>query len=181
MRANERWVRAAAVSAAAISIAGLVALVALATSPRARGLIGRGPASGPVIGSRGVDMGVLGAGAPFTAVIFARFDCAGCQLARPFLTAVVEETRKHAGVRAVMATGRPVSPDEIAFASGLGIPPVDVIHVPAGASSISLVPTVVVVDDEGLVVSARVEHVTKGDEHDVARHLFEPVQLVGTR
>jgi hypothetical protein len=96
---------------------------------------------------------------PITVVLFARSDCAACQSAEPFYRSVAAFVGTHPSARMVLSspvagTGGAPAAEEMVFARTLGDGVVIVPWASGQKPRVAVVPTLVVVNDRGVVLAA---------------------------
>jgi hypothetical protein len=141
--------------AAAVASLVLVAVTAIVLArPGLRDAVGLGPAAAYAAHSR-IDVPPEAYQAsPYTVVIFARSTCAVCRSAVPFLTTLVREAAAH-GVAARLISGTPDARDEVAFAETFGLGGGAIVGADFRSLRVKRVPTIVLVDRDGVIHSAR--------------------------
>jgi thiol-disulfide isomerase/thioredoxin len=141
--------------------AGCVALVAVTVvalaKPAVRAQLGFGPArTTSYVGQRIELPAPALASGPRTLVLFASSTCAACRKAAPFFKSLVSEAARGGGVqmRVVMDTLSHADRTEaLAYVATLGLDPTALVAVDLKATRITRVPTLVLVDRDGTVLS----------------------------
>jgi hypothetical protein len=132
----------------------LVGTVVVLTTPSLRARFRSTPAPAYRVGDQ-IDVPArFYEGATTTLLIFARSSCSACEGARPVLTDLVAamRSRSKAGVRFLPTDG--LSPADADFARALGLDDSQIAPVDIKSLRLRVVPTVVVVDQQGIVRSA---------------------------
>jgi hypothetical protein len=141
----------AAVAVSALCAAAVLLTAGVLFTPALRERIGLAPAAAYAAGAMIDVPRSVYAGSAHTVVLFARYDCRACQRATPYLAAVVAGAGRAPGTRIVMVA-RPGHRDaEIAYARQIGLHESSLMFVDVKGLRLRTVPTVVLVDQRGVV------------------------------
>lgn len=86
-----------------------------------------------------------------TVLLFARYNCQGCQRAKPFLAAVVKGAVRSPDTRVVLVTEPAHHDAEVAYGREIGLDDSDVVGLDLTKLRLHRVPTIVLVDGHGVV------------------------------
>jgi hypothetical protein len=174
-RRDARIGQAATLIALACLTVFSLTMVAVAV-PAVRSRLGSGP--GAVEGYRPNDTidldPAIYSRATRTVVLFSRFSCGACQASKPILSALVSDLAGMPHVTVVMVTSQAVPEEESLFGRELGLRENQIVRVELNRLRLRVVPTVVVADASGRILTVHEGVLTALDRSEIVQMLATP-------
>ena len=104
-----------------------------------------------------------------TALLFVRANCAVCQETKAMYADVVRAVKATPGARVLAVIGVPVRPEDAAYASELGLGATEQMPVDLASLRLRRVPTLIIVNRDGLIIRSWEGAPAMSERHDFAR------------
>ena len=111
-----------------------------------------------------------------TVLIFASTSCEACRRSLPVYRTLVDAVRARSELRLRIMLTSP-GDDEAAYAASIGAPAADVTRIDARGTRLRRVPTILIVDRQGLVVEKKEGVLSEGEQHALMETLKKLLPL----
>jgi hypothetical protein len=109
-----------------------------------------------------------------TILVFSRSGCSACELSRPTLSHIIDDFGRRSDVHIVLATPSAFAEDEVGFARDLHLDVTQHVAIDFSRLRLTHVPTLLVVNDDGVVVFCREGVLTEDDRGRLQQLLTIP-------